>query len=454
MSGGRFTIHESARASVDQAALRAFDAVRSLDIAPATQDSFQSDVVITASITDRDIVGEPVLWVPLLSGGMGFAFAQVDGVPKGLSEADFSLLRDLLARLLKIKWVQMTVSEQFIERCFVEWARSVLQGSPGNTFSSHFLAECERFVKMQNVWVPVQHLQIENAFGFGIATFTPITKTILDDYELRLRSYFEGDREKLEVIETDLRRTRNKIQGYAAVSVNIEAEHGFASEAARNICADAVGLLRLFSVASVGSAIYSPVDLLGASAIPTYTYFGLADGSIQTEGSEVLPKKVAHWRLRASEVQKLKSENLDQTASLLDIEALSEFGTYVRSAALAFSRSLTLPSLSDRVLFALSSVEGLLLKDGGEPIQQNVGDRMAFLIGSSADERMKIVENIKMIYGVRSKYIHHRVTAAEAEYLDAGFRNIRATIFAAIANLGKFKSRVEFLSAIERRKYS
>lgn len=376
------------------------------------------------------------------------------GRKTGIIESDFVLLRDVFARLLKLRWVQSSVSEAFMQNCFVEWARVILKGSPCDTFSSFFLEACEKGIKTHNVWVPVQHLEIESKFEFGISTFFPMTKAIFDDYESRLRAQFVDDSDTLEAIGIKLKRTRKKVQGFAAVAVRIEAERGFAREAARNVCADAVGLLRLFSVASISASIYSPVDLLGASTVPTYTYFTSNSGSIETSGASVLPKNVDHWRLSASQIQTFKTADMDLTARLLDIESLSEFGKSIRSAALAFSKSLTFPTLSDRVLFALSSVEALFLKDGGEPIQQNVGDRMAFLIGSSADERMKIVENLKRIYSVRSQYIHHRVNAAEAEYLDAGFRSIRAAIFAAIANLEKYQTRMEFLEAIDRRKYS
>jgi hypothetical protein len=59
-------------------------------------------------------------------------------------------------------------------------------------------------------------------------------------------------------------------------------------------------------------------------------------------------------------------------------DKLSRFKQRVRSSILAYSKGITLHDINDRLVYTLSSLEGLLLKNSSEPIQQNLGERMAF----------------------------------------------------------------------------
>jgi len=45
------------------------------------------------------------------------------------------------------------------------------------------------------------------------------------------------------------------------------------------------------------------------------------------------------------------------------------------------------------------------LKDSNEPIQKNLGERMAFIIGESLEERKKIVANVEDFYRIRSRLV-------------------------------------------------
>lgn len=94
-----------------------------------------------------------------------------------------------------------------------------------------------------------------------------------------------------------------------------------------------------------------------------------------------------------------------------------------------------------------------MLRDANEAIQQNVGERVAFLISTVPSERQQIVENFRKAYRMRSQYIHHRVSSIDVEELDRAFLNIRAALSCAIANLGKFTSHQAFIEALELRKF-
>jgi len=62
------------------------------------------------------------------------------------------------------------------------------------------------------------------------------------------------------------------------------------------------------------------------------------------------------------------------------------------------SRSSIAAGVSHKIVFVIAAIESLLLKDSNEPIQKNLGERMAFIIGESLEERKKIVANVEDFY--------------------------------------------------------
>ena len=61
----------------------------------------------------------------------------------------------------------------------------------------------------------------------------------------------------------------------------------------------------------------------------------------------------------------------------------------------------------------IGALEMILLRNDTEPIQQNIGERMAFVVGRNVNERKAIINNFRRIYSVRSKFLHHGVGSEE-----------------------------------------
>ena len=163
--------------------------------------------------------------------------------------------------------------------------------------------------------------------------------------------------------------------------------------------------------------------------------------------------EVDNWIISRANLNDLQQYGLDEVAALLDADELSDFQRAVRSSLLAFSRATTFPEMADRLVFAFSAIEGLMLRNASESIQQNVGDRVAFLTQTDPSKRQRVVENFREAYRMRSQYIHHRLTELDVRELDEAFTNIRAAISSAVSNANFFKTKDDFLAAIERKKY-
>lgn len=96
----------------------------------------------------------------------------------------------------------------------------------------------------------------------------------------------------------------------------------------------------------------------------------------------------------------------------------------------------------------------MLLKDGNEPIQQNLGERVAFLIGQNSQERTDIVKNLREVYGIRSAFVHHGQTVRHVGIVDQ-FLVYAWTTFSRLMDLSvRYKTKAALIGALEDGKIS
>ena len=101
----------------------------------------------------------------------------------------------------------------------------------------------------------------------------------------------------------------------------------------------------------------------------------------------------------------------------------------------------------------LSALESIFLKNENEPIQQNLAERIAFFISNNIDERKNIVRNIKDVYGIRSKYLHHGHSSSELESISKFMLNVWVVITKLLLDADRFVDKSAFINEIEDRKF-
>lgn len=149
----------------------------------------------------------------------------------------------------------------------------------------------------------------------------------------------------------------------------------------------------------------------------------------------------------------MKSNGFDEAISLAVNGPKGNFEEYVWRSLTAFSKSLSAFDLEDRIAFRVAAIESMLLKDGSEPIAAAVGDRIAFLLSSNSESRLEIVKSFKAVYKIRSDYVHHRKSPIEKEELVTFSEIAWATMMTLVSNLGRFRTREDFLESIDNLKY-
>jgi hypothetical protein len=96
----------------------------------------------------------------------------------------------------------------------------------------------------------------------------------------------------------------------------------------------------------------------------------------------------------------------------------------------------------------------MLLSDGNEPIQKNLGERMAFLIGQTAQERKDSVKDIDEVYRIRSAFVHLGQTLRHVVTVDRFLANAWTT-FSRLMDLSiRYRTKAALVGALEDLKMS
>lgn len=109
-------------------------------------------------------------------------------------------------------------------------------------------------------------------------------------------------------------------------------------------------------------------------------------------------------------------QGLDILSGLLRKEKATQFQTDVVEALMLYSRSSTSKTTSDKLVYILTAIESLFLRNKSEHIQTNIGERMGFFAGATAKERIAIKDNVIEIYEIRSNFLHHGATVSTDDF--------------------------------------
>jgi hypothetical protein len=156
--------------------------------------------------------------------------------------------------------------------------------------------------------------------------------------------------------------------------------------------------------------------LLGRENDEETMHLVVGDGRILKESHQGYGGRVLNFHLSDKDVSKNKSSfGFDNISELLALERRSKFQEALLDAILLCSRSTREKDLAGRLVYMLVAMESILLRNDTEPIQQNVGERMAFLIANNVEKRRAVIRNLKAAYSLRSRFVHHGHTIDELD---------------------------------------
>jgi len=443
-----FAFTSARTALLNAGALSVFAKIRKIDWPAKRDDGFPSERPPGATITDKEMIGTPVMWGNDVAGRRVFAFAYKGTDAFGLDEESFAEVETLVGSIQKSAWARRTLSRSFIEKAVVNWLQSRVASDETSDLSEAIVAAARDKVQPLTLWAPVAYLEVQSSFVVGPVEVATVTKALIDGKETEALTSSPQQRESIKVL---FNRLRSRMQGLAAVVVKMDAEPEKIKEDGEAIARVVLGLLRFFSPAAYQFPLVCASALLGAELVPSSNLLVFGDESFAYSESMLFPGSSPVWRISNGELRNIRA-GLDLAGALVLPEGLSAFALVVRSSLLLFGTGTTFPSPTERLSYTLSSLEALLLRHSAERVEFNVAERMGLLLAQDKAGRETIARNVREAYRLRARQDISPLAPHEMGAVATFLRHAHQVIGTALSNVERFGTVPDFVYAVEQRK--
>lgn len=430
---------------------------------------FAGERYIAANFTAKDIIGGVEAtrsWETDKRDNPISRYFQISNTCIGLTGDDFLELYRLAERIQKLPgWRDAVSIEALVEYTF-DWLRlryleqQKLPLAPSEAvplFCDALLTFFNQQIKPQEVWVPLEGMEIESDFAFGRAELRTITVAMMDRWRQDWESWALKHPERAEgwAYEFELRRTR--LQGLTAVCLRLEAEPKRAVEVAYREAERTVAMLRCLSPSVYFPDAITRIALAGWEGDRGREHYFVKEGAIDHFGTGRRNPEIDNkdWRLSNTEREEMRVLGWNETEGLLRDDKLNELEKLCLEALLTYSRSAVVSALPDKLLYVLTALETVLLpSDDIVPhnlAQQVVGEGIALLNGKSLSQRKEILVRTRTAYELRHALLRREETRDELESLHEFFFHARLFFVYLVQNL-QLKTKKAFLNALEIRK--
>ncbi len=431
---------------------RGSEAVAALELMPTRESKRQvppekSDAPIVAHFTNSDINHDTFKEYRVDHTGSKVAcyfFVQGRGMI-GISGTAHESIRELSRRLANEKAYHGKLSEEFAYDTVIEWLKLTVTTGDAPTVVEHFEAVAGAQIQKREIWVLFPVVQITRLIQIGNVVFRRVTKPMMDAYAEKLNANVDAMR------GAAFDRVRSRLQGVTAACVTVEAELSKAEQIATEEADTAIGILRLACPVLLDVYQWAPVDPAFLDAMGGTRFLQVEGGQIQGDHS-ALPVRMCHqWVLTPEDIQHNMRWIWGFGHSLMVLKR-NAFQELLLGALLHFSKSMLKADTSERLMYVITALEALFVREG-EPIVQNLRERLAVMQGSALDERLKAVETITKVYDVRSRFVHRAVAVEDMSILADFFAEAWTAMFFVLNNYNKWHTKAEFLNYIDSFKF-
>lgn len=257
-------------------------------------------------------------------------------------------------------------------------------------------------------------------------------------------------------VEAFLNRQRSSLQGSIAASVSVDAEPVKASETAHAAADDAIALLRFLSEVNWTCRITSHCLPIGKENTRRTMDIVVEEGSIRSIVRATVEQGPSAWNIDEACHMPLCAGLLEALHDLASNRIKTEFRTDLYGALQLHARHSVATEVAHKLVFVVAAAESIFLKNSTEPIQKNLGERMAFLTGETVDERRKVIQNVDEFYRIRSGLIHHGrdIQEDQKDVVDEFFFNVWFSFTRLLSKMDQWKARDEMFTFLENKKLS
>jgi len=381
-------------------------------------------------------------------GGKACFFHTSQGVV-GLTDSDHETLADVTRRIATDLAYRDALSTDFVYEKAVDWLQHRID-TPNDTsadFTEYLNIEATKAVRHIEVWLPIPAVQITNPFEIAGVTFRRITKAMMNEYIERLGANVEESK------HVSFDHLRSRLQGATAACVAVEAEPKRANELSLERADPAISILRLCCPTIFNPHAWAPIEPSALDSLGGFTLIHVDQGKIQYQ-RESLPEGMrAQWLIERKDIEDNFRRVWGFGHNLL-VKERNEFQQTLLNALSHYSRSVLKPDPAERLLYIVSALESLFIKDSSENIGQNLRERLAVLARPTLADRLKRADTVGRIYALRSRFVHAGIGLSEVKQLEEFFIDAWATFIFVLQNHNKWQTKLEFLRMLDAHKFT
>lgn len=412
---------------------------------------FSPDHHVSATISQSDIIGAIRTSSSDARGVKSIGFQTEDGHYEftGKGYAD---LHRLVSGVHRLRNFAESVTYDTTMSATLDWVREVKFEGCETPFTEYLVEKLTTKIASMEMVVPIASLSVEVSVPVGRVVIQPVSRSEFEATYAKWIAKQESE-DTRGAARDHVEKQRKKFQGYAAAHIHLTAEFSRAVEVALQEAEAATGLLRFFSPASVSPRVTSCCVPYGQQFNPGHHVFALRGGVFEREEVATSRKSLLSWKLPSSEIAFVRRVGLDALSQLYR-EPRTPFHGRLLDGLAMFTRVSLASDLSDKLVLLLASLESMLLRNDAEPIQQNLADRLALIVGDALEARREIVATTRRIYRIRSRFLHHAQEIADIEEVERFMVYAWRAFFHLISSRDRFRTLDDFLVQIDNMKYS
>jgi hypothetical protein len=408
-----------------------------------------------ANLTEADVIG-PIEWKQRSVNGLGEEtgrYWNTNNGRAGYEDEGYAAVKDLAKRLAQTKPLQNRVCVEFLMDELFTWLSETLESKRQDGFMEFIARKTADAIKVHEYWIPVYRTYSSREFAIGEVQFKTLSPALLERWYSRVT---DEERKRAPAADMVLARQRSLLQGSLAAAVVVEAETRKAVATARGAADEAIALLRFLSEVNWTCRITSHCLPVGKENTRTTMDILVENSEIRQIGKGVIEQGPSGWNVDQARATPLTTGVLELLQELASKRNATEFRTDLYGSMQLHARASIATEVAHKLVFVVAAAESIFLRNASEPIQKNLGERLAFLLGRNVDERKTIIKNVDDFYGLRSGLIHHgkEVEESQKDIVDEFFVNVWLSFVTLMRSGDRWKTRNDMFVALEERKLS
>lgn len=375
----------------------------------------------------------------------------------GLVGSGYADLISLAESIQSLHKIREKLSQEFVEEAIFNWLeKRYKNNSKDIAFTDSLEVLAIEQVRLITTYTPITRTMVEIPFEFCGVTIENLSKENIEKLFPPINSV---DPKQKDIILEYSQKLQEEYQGYAAVKINIECEPKNAAKISTEKAKRAADLLGIYSRAMYKPNIQSLSRIKGDKSAATSSTVFLFSKDLQQRTGHSLhthhPTEIIRY-ISKSDVENFKRWGLDIHSEIETKKQTSEFEKTVSTFGRLYSKVAFTPDPIEKLIYTLSAIESTLLINSTEPIQQNLAERLAFLLEGDVSKRKEVIKNVKEVYNIRSKYLHHgkSISSDNASQLSFFFGNVYRLFFYLLSLTKEIQNKKELFDIIETRKLS